>query len=320
MAYPSALTTLPDTTAGEVLGTAGGGIGISAYLDFVGVDLLAIETKIGTGSATPALNKVLVGDGTGTSTWTATLAGLTLTTPSMTTPLVTNGIVDISGANGILRINANTDGGEYNIGVDTTGTLAVFGSGAAVLNVSLLDGTLKVVSPGNATTNVLTTDATQTVTNKTLSTGSVIDTNVTVTEVLKKVYPIGCIYFSVNSTNPATSLGFGTWSAFGAGRVPVGFDSGQTEFDTDEETGGAKTHTLTTTEMPSHTHTQDAHQHTETANSGVGVFGAAGGSGMDGAATVNTGATAATNQNTGGGGAHNNLQPYIVVRMYKRTA
>jgi len=54
-------------------------------------------------------------------------------------------------------------------------------------------------------------------------------------------YPVGSIYLSTNGTNPATTLGFGTWSAFGAGRVPVGFDSGQTEFDTDEETGGAKT-------------------------------------------------------------------------------
>lgn len=59
--------------------------------------------------------------------------------------------------------------------------------------------------------------------------------------ILALVYPVGCLYFSTNSTNPATSLGFGTWSAFGTGRVPVGFDSGDVNFDTDEETGGAKT-------------------------------------------------------------------------------
>ncbi len=47
------------------------------------------------------------------------------------------------------------------------------------------------------------------------------------------------------------------------GRVPVGLDSGQTEFDALAETGGAKTHTLTSAEMPSHTHTQDAHTHTQ---------------------------------------------------------
>jgi microcystin-dependent protein len=51
-------------------------------------------------------------------------------------------------------------------------------------------------------------------------------------------------------------LGFGTWAAFGAGRVLVGLDAGDVDFDTVEETGGAKTHTLTVDEMPSHTHTQ----------------------------------------------------------------
>jgi microcystin-dependent protein len=50
------------------------------------------------------------------------------------------------------------------------------------------------------------------------------------------------------------------------GRVPVGLDSGQTEFDAMGETGGAKTHTLTSTEMPSHTHTQNAHTHTQDAH------------------------------------------------------
>ncbi len=58
-----------------------------------------------------------------------------------------------------------------------------------------------------------------------------------------QVYPVGSIYISVNSTNPGTSLGVGTWVAFGAGRVPVGFDAGQIEFDTDEQTGGSMTAT-----------------------------------------------------------------------------
>ena len=50
------------------------------------------------------------------------------------------------------------------------------------------------------------------------------------------------------------------------GRVPVGRDSGDSSFDVLGETGGAKTHTLTTSEMPSHTHTQDAHTHTQNAH------------------------------------------------------
>ncbi len=57
---------------------------------------------------------------------------------------------------------------------------------------------------------------------------------------LSTIYPVGCIYISTVSTNPATLFGMGTWVAFGAGRVLVGLDAGQTEFDTVEETGGAK--------------------------------------------------------------------------------
>ncbi len=53
------------------------------------------------------------------------------------------------------------------------------------------------------------------------------------------------------------------------GRVPVGLDSSQTEFDVRGETGGAKTHTLTTSEMPVHTHIQDAHTHTQNAHTHI---------------------------------------------------
>ena len=54
------------------------------------------------------------------------------------------------------------------------------------------------------------------------------------------VYPVGCIYESVVSTSPATLFG-GTWAALGAGRVLVGLDAADPDFDTVEETGGAKT-------------------------------------------------------------------------------
>ena len=125
---------------------------------------------------------------------------------------------------------------------------------------------------------------------------------------------------AVSPTNPATLFGFGTWAAWGAGRVPVGVDAGQTEFNTVEETGGAKTHTLATSEMPSHTHTQNAHSH-----GGVLSYDYNWGSinssihGLHPFA-ANTGSATATNQNTGGDGAHNNLQPYITCYMWKRTA
>ena len=64
------------------------------------------------------------------------------------------------------------------------------------------------------------------------------------------IYPVGIVITLGVSTNPNTLLGIGTWTAI-AGRVIVGIDAGQTEFDTLNETGGSKTHTLSTSEVPS---------------------------------------------------------------------
>jgi len=114
------------------------------------------------------------------------------------------------------------------------------------------------------------------------------------------------------------------------GRVPVGFDSGQTEFDALGETGGAKTHTLTESEMPSHTHTQNPHNHT-TSNkfSGNDTYVTTSTKRVDyqnnryaDSASFNFSInnTTATNQNTGGGNAHNNLQPYIALNYIMKAA
>jgi microcystin-dependent protein len=158
-----------------------------------------------------------------------------------------------------------------------------------------------------------------------------------------EAFPIGAIFMAAMSTNPATLLGYGTWAAFGAGRMPVGFDSGQAEFDQAEKTGGAKTHALTVAEMPAHSHTQDAHGHSVTdpghthltqryptatgGSSGFTIDTSMSGTPADNTLptkSATTGVTVqnatATNQNTGGGGEHNNLPPYITVFMWKRTA
>lgn len=148
-----------------------------------------------------------------------------------------------------------------------------------------------------------------------ISTAKLADTSVTfaklASSVLNAIYPVGSVYTNAtDSTNPSTLLGFGTWVAFGAGKVPVGIDSGDTDFDTAEETGGAKTHTLTTSEIPAHTHTYSESSEGPPAE-GVGA-------GYDPPTAV--GRQEADSGSTGGGQAHNNLQPYIVVYMWKRTA
>ena len=121
---------------------------------------------------------------------------------------------------------------------------------------------------------------------------------------VSQAFPVGGIFISVVSTNPASLLGYGTWIAFGTGRTLVGFDSGQAEFDTVEETGGAKTHTLTIAEMPAHTHDTGYTDNRAAPSSGSSVP-------QNSASTTITGST-------GGDGAHNNLQPYVVVFMWKR--
>ena len=64
-------------------------------------------------------------------------------------------------------------------------------------------------------------------------------------------WPIGSIYISVVNTNPSQWFG-GVWESFGSGRVLVGVDTSQTEFNTVLKTGGEKTHKLTINEMPKH--------------------------------------------------------------------
>jgi|13_taG_2_1085334.scaffolds.fasta_scaffold07462_1 hypothetical protein len=152
----------------------------------------------------------------------------------------------------------------------------------------------------------------------------ITSTELAASERWQNAYPIGSIYINAsNSTNPSTLLGFGTWAAFGAGRVLVGIDSGDTDFDSAEETGGAKTHTLTNNQMPSHSHLTVGSRTTNTtptSSNSIAVNSNQSSGNNDyilfGGGTQTSGIT-----NTAGNGeSHNNLQPYIVVYMWKRTA
>ena len=135
------------------------------------------------------------------------------------------------------------------------------------------------------------------------------------------VYPVGSVYVNATvATNPATLLGVGTWVAYGEGRVPVG-KAGSGTFNTLGATGGAETHTLSEAEMPSHYH-DSIHgfsNGTSRPNSFTGISGNLGGSNFGGGTTDDAWGSSQT-KTKGSGSAHNNLQPYIVVYMWKRTA
>jgi hypothetical protein len=128
--------------------------------------------------------------------------------------------------------------------------------------------------------------------------------------IFELIYPIGSIYLSVVDTNPATLFGFGTWEAFGAGKTLVGIDATDTDFDTVEETGGEKTHALTEAELAEHNH------------DGLPVHSSATvvGTTSTGYWRIDSNSTIGETGNAGSGTAHNNLQPYIVTYMWKRTA
>jgi hypothetical protein len=177
-----------------------------------------------------------------------------------------------------------------------------------------------------------------------------------VTAALQAVYPVGSIYVNAtSSSNPSTLLGFGTWEAFGAGRVLVGLNASDTDFDTAEETGGSKTSTssgsisgtvggtaLTEAQMPKHYHSMFGPNNLDFfpqgSYSGVGAtYG--GGTDDDGVWQYNT-YSAGGNATSGGSGTgtsngdshthsfsgtftgstQSTVQPYVVVRMWKRTA
>ena len=129
-----------------------------------------------------------------------------------------------------------------------------------------------------------------------------------------EAFPVGSVYIGVVSTNPGTLLGYGTWSAIGAGRVLVGLDSGDTDFDTVEETGGAKTvassaQTFAGTALGTHQHAAEAahtHTYTQTVNHThtVNVGSANDTSTVSGAGNIFAGTTAsvvATSANPSGG-------------------
>lgn len=164
---------------------------------------------------------------------------------------------------------------------------------------------------------------------------SYIDQNSSTGFDINKVYPVGSVYISATGSINPNYLFVGTkWEEFATGRTLVGYNPDDDDLTETGMTGGEKTHTLTIEEMPSHKHrasTGDAgkHSHTVGYRKRQDAYGKGTLDGMHWntgtASTITTSEVenhshTVTVESTGSGMAHNNMMPYITVRMWKRTA
>ena len=234
----------------------------------------------------------------------ATLTNKTLTSPSLTSPAM-------SGTPTAPTATANTNSTQ----VATTAFVIAERTNTATLTNKTLTSPALTGTP-TAPTAAAGTNTTQ-----------VATTAFVRTALLQSVYPVGSIYINAAvNTNPATLLGFGTWAAFGAGRVMVGFDAGDSLFNAAQKTGGTKnaivvshTHTGTTNTTGAHTHVFGMHDGKD--DGSVRPQGSP--NARDASSTTDSAGShnhTFTTASTGSSGTNANVQPYITVYMWRRTA
>jgi len=137
--------------------------------------------------------------------------------------------------------------------------------------------------------------------------------------------PVGGVFIAVVDTDPNTLLGYGTWSAIGAGRVLVGQDTGDADYDVLEETGGSKSHTHST---PAHKHEMPIGYASAGAEYAIADTATTGSSGITGSGRwsyTTSGSVSLTLYETfvdgsSTSGSTDNPMAYIVVKIWKRTA
>lgn len=142
-----------------------------------------------------------------------------------------------------------------------------------------------------------------------------------VNQMILKIYPVGAIYISISDTSPASLFG-GTWE-----QIKDTFLLAAGSSYAAGATGGEATHTLSVSEMPSHVHGVNISS-SETVNRVI--WGSDYGSSdknawgfgyvSDASSGLPSGTSGVTAAYTGGGAAHNNMPPYLVVYVWKRTA
>ena len=183
----------------------------------------------------------------------------------------------------------------------------------------------------NLSTNYYTKSTVDTISSLASNAQTTADSKTTLANAIDKIYPVGSIYITTTEDTVAkvqAKFG-GTWERFGRGRTLVGYTSTDADFNASEKTGGEKTHTLTESEMPSHQHLLRAMYNGQMRQLYAKIEGTVEYSNPDAVVWSSnaitpfkgvTGGYWADTSGTGGSQAHNNLQPYITVFMYKRTA
>jgi len=279
-------------------------------------------------------------------------ADQTITIPNGATGVARNMFIECTGALTAARnLIVPTNKKLYFISNATTGGFAITVKVSGQTGVSVPAAAKIVLVMNSAGTDIVTATnymASATLPSATLSsptmTGTPIaptaspGTNTTqvattafVTTGLAAAYPVGAIFLSTVSTNPSTLLGFGTWVAYGTGRMLISADATYTA----GSTGGAATTTLITANLPSHSHsatttsTDGGHTHGSSIGSGFisngGPESLAGGPNLpfgrpSATASGNASITSTTTiGNTGSGTAATTISPYIAVYMWNRT-
>lgn len=167
----------------------------------------------------------------------------------------------------------------------------------------------------NTLTTTLDTDLTEISGEISTITGETVETlfDTYMASVRAQEYPVGRIVMFYDNADHSNYLGY-TWVRTCVGRVPTGYDTTQTEFNTIGKTGGEKAHKLTVNEMPSHTHSSNLFLYV---NGNSEISGVQPGS----AFTPNgLGRSQSSLTYAGGNGSHNTLQPYEVVSFWRRVS
>jgi len=310
----------------------------STYSTNLAIELMGAGEQAGNwGSTTNTNLGTLIEQAISGYTTQAVVTGTdtTITIPNGATGVARNMFIELTGTGGTstnLIVPANKK--LYFIYNNSTGAVTVKVSGQtgvsvpAAAKISLVCNGTDIVTATNYMAGA--TFPSPTLTGTPVAPTAAANTNTTqiattafVTTGLQASYPVGSIYLSTVSTNPNTLFGFGTWVAFGTGRMLISADATYTA----GSTGGAATTTLITANLPSHTHiatvTDSGHFHDY--DRVAGSAGAAGG----GASAINSYPTAntstattgisVTNSSTGSGTAATTISPYIAVYMWNRT-